>query len=628
MVIMEFDTPLTGTHDYYASEHIRLGPGFHYVANGSNLFHGWIDNSGNNTPINYSSTPLFDQNTFDSRPLNLNLSVGKTPGFGLVAEGAANYYIPISLPKGIAQIEPNLLIAYNSQSGDGLLGWGWSLQGLSTISRMPNSIHHDGAFSPVNFDINDKFSLDGSRLISVSGVYGQTGTVYHTELETFSKITQYGDGPEYFKILTKDGKTLEYGLSLDSKILCGPISNPVFWRLNKVTDIHGNFMEFRYINKNRESLIKEIVYTGNGYTNPFNSVQFFYSERNDKNSVYLGSGIQLKTTHLLTKIIVYSEGVKFREYKLNYGFNCHSFLTELKEIGLGAHQFNSTIFKYGEIEPNINCEPNVSELSLGSLFSDYVSLDFNSDGLTDLVELRYIVSGPNKIWQHWNLYKNNGNYEFVISGQTNFPGGSFSGIPSGLFPYRRGRSSETNSISSDINNDGRDDFIVISKSNVAGGYNIIINKYISTGSNLINDGAPWTHFYPTNGPEEFDFRFLEINGDQKIDVLMAGKEQISGIDYSKITIGTQGDLNFSNGNIQDFSFKSSFPIDINGDGINEIAGVKSGNQNVIIKFPENFSSSPLGIIPMPMDYNNYGDAFESETILTGDFNGDGKSDLV
>src|SRR5882672_10381149 len=81
---------------------------------------------------------------------------GFTPGSFRVSEsGAAEYRIPIQVPPSIAGMEPRLALVYNSQSGNGLLGVGWSLEGLSAITRCPRTYAQDQAKGAVNFDAQD-----------------------------------------------------------------------------------------------------------------------------------------------------------------------------------------------------------------------------------------------------------------------------------------------------------------------------------------------------------------------------------------------------------------------------------------------------------------------------------------
>lgn len=49
---------------------------------------------------------------------------------------------------------------------------GWSLQGLSTITRCPRTKRQDGANGQVLFDANDRLCLDGQYLVVVNGSYG------------------------------------------------------------------------------------------------------------------------------------------------------------------------------------------------------------------------------------------------------------------------------------------------------------------------------------------------------------------------------------------------------------------------------------------------------------------------
>src|SRR5262249_26906315 len=119
---------------------------------------------------------------------------GFTPGsFRVNESGAGTYTIPIQVPPGIAGMQPQLALAYNSQAGNSLLGVGWSLSGLSSITRCPRTVAQDGVKGGVNYDWNDRYCLDGQRLMAIGpGNYGDPGMEYRTERETFTKVISYG----------------------------------------------------------------------------------------------------------------------------------------------------------------------------------------------------------------------------------------------------------------------------------------------------------------------------------------------------------------------------------------------------------------------------------------------------
>lgn len=55
---------------------------------------------------------------------------------GMSPSGARTYNIPLKLPEGINGHQPKLSLAYNSQQGDGIAGFGWHLDGLPCITRI------------------------------------------------------------------------------------------------------------------------------------------------------------------------------------------------------------------------------------------------------------------------------------------------------------------------------------------------------------------------------------------------------------------------------------------------------------------------------------------------------------
>lgn len=193
--------------------------------------------------------PLFTNANF-TKTIDTQRPVGSTAAAADVTPGGgASNSIPIAVPASTNGMAPRIALVYNSQGGDGPLGWGWSISGLSSIIRVPRNHHFDSKTEGVELTADDRFALDGVRLIGVSGTYGAHNATYATESESFAAITSYGSlggGPERFEVTTKDGLIMEYGNSTDSRV---PGSGAVlFWRLNKIRSQEGNYIEFKYVN--------------------------------------------------------------------------------------------------------------------------------------------------------------------------------------------------------------------------------------------------------------------------------------------------------------------------------------------------------------------------------------------
>jgi RHS repeat-associated protein len=110
--------------------------------------------------------------------------VGSIPGqFNVGSSGAASYTIPIDCPAGINGMQPNISLVYNSQAGDGPLGIGWGIGGLSSVSRTTSNLFSDGAVSGLDLS-SELFSLDGNRLF----------VDQHVDLPGYSGAYTYKEG--------------------------------------------------------------------------------------------------------------------------------------------------------------------------------------------------------------------------------------------------------------------------------------------------------------------------------------------------------------------------------------------------------------------------------------------------
>ncbi|NNE06187.1 MAG: hypothetical protein HKN15_10740, partial [Xanthomonadales bacterium] len=185
------------------------------------------------------------------------------------------------------------------------LGVGWSLGGLSEIARCAQTIEQDGASGSVNLDSDDRFCLDGQRLLLVSGAYGASGSEYRTEIDAIARIKAFGNmgsGPASFAVEHKNGSVSHYGDSPDSQIQAD--GEVLTWARNRLEDSAGNYILYHYTESSNpiEFVISQIEYTGNGSQSPFAKLDFIWaSDRSDATRVYIG-GVELQQTQYLERI--------------------------------------------------------------------------------------------------------------------------------------------------------------------------------------------------------------------------------------------------------------------------------------------------------------------------------------
>jgi len=88
--------------------------------------------------------------------------VGTTKGSFTVNQGSATYNLKIAVPPGVAGMEPKLSLNYNSNAGNGYMGVGWHIDGVSGITRCSQTKAVDGSNHKfgIHYNINDRFCLD------------------------------------------------------------------------------------------------------------------------------------------------------------------------------------------------------------------------------------------------------------------------------------------------------------------------------------------------------------------------------------------------------------------------------------------------------------------------------------
>ena len=274
------------------------------------------------TPIPEPTLPPAPSPDAFSQPSH-NARVGGLPGeHSIEPNGSASYSIPIDLIGARNGLAPKLAFAYNSSGGNGALGIGWTMQGLSAIQRCPNDPLRGEARDPVDFDSNDKFCLNGVRLVALNS------NSYVLENDDGTKITRYGSSsnPTHFKVLTPDGLINYYGDYNGSHPYASSspegTSYTGTWALARSQDRYSNYYTINYRQPTGSGTYRpyRIYYTGNSDAgvSPTNSVRFHYTTgRSDVKRTYLG-GAYSEINWRLARVEIYSGSNELREYRLNY----------------------------------------------------------------------------------------------------------------------------------------------------------------------------------------------------------------------------------------------------------------------------------------------------------------------
>ena len=612
--------------------------------------------------------------------------VGALPGELNVSDlGAAVYSIPILMPQGIGNMTPEIAVTYNNQSGNGLLGWGWDITGLSSIVRTGQTLYHDGNQSAVNF-VDDRFLIDGKRLMLCSGDYGGNGAIYKTEIDDMSKIVSYTDGyngPARFVVQKKDGTRWEYGGTNDSRIETQRDNKIVMtWLVNKISDPDGNSIVYKYIENQNvgESYVDKIDYTLNNNVGikTMYRVQFDYDDMEDVETGYLFGNVVQKSK-ILKGIIIKNmiTGTALYDYSFSYlepGNYSDDFMFmyyRLSSIGLTANglKLNPTVISWNKKShyPDKFLSYPLSQNVFNKV--PFVG-DFNGDGYSDVITVPYKLG---------NTYSNDVQARVLL----NNGDGTFNENP--CFTFDFDKTLEWVYVV-DVNGDGLDDVVpyfanydnnanwksrIYVYINNRNGFTFIGEKKSTSRYFTVYPGdfcgekkfgffldynnhgftTNWTPLvvYFKDGaivsqslgnqsyydvPEHITIEDVNNDGCSEIIYMMEDRSAVCRLTYN----GEQYGFNrlYYDNNIKSSDFL--FPGDFNGDGYTDFLKYGTASYWEIVysdgerlKTPEPCNNNLLqGLTLAPQDRymcSLHSISIPSETIRTIDFDGDGKTDV-
>lgn len=544
--------------------------------------------------------------------------------FDVSPSGGLTYQVPFELPSYVLGHFPNLGLTYNSQAGDGVAGYGWNISGVSSITRIAATKYHDGFIDPVDFDWNDRFSLDGQRLILKNGEYGKAGSLYETESVSNIKIEAIGtfdsdddvSGPDHFIVTHPNGMQYRYdGISR------------LEYSLTKVEDPNGNTVIYNYYNSGSNIRISSIE-------DPIAKVKvvFNYVRKDALNPAAIGGNFYVNWNLLTSVNVLVNNTENYYTYELEHETTSKGIkkTKEIKQKNKENEYLPSITFNYPEPR-NYQFEHEINALDLsigGTPNSTMLSGEFSGDEYLDYIGYNNDRNNSS-IFQGVRYVKglDSNKFKSLTFTQTSL-GGAFDYLLTGTY------------IDSYNEVSNRQGMILIREESDKVVFDIFkVNPDIdyprhqhrfNWNKNTSKPTVPVGALRITQTPND-------TNSQQSSDDIVASNiinlTNVPAIYTAKNGIWLQPGFHSKAGSnfhakitgqaSYDGTSLKYISGDFNGDGITDVVAISKSSQVYLIDLNSinNYSATLIGKLKYPYP------AETTDRILTGDFNGDGKMDL-
>lgn len=395
--------------------------------------------------LDYGPTELSPRIDNPLQGLDSGTVVGSLPAeFSVKPSGSAVYDVPITVAPGSGGVVPNISIAYDSLSSNGIIGMGWQITGSAAVTRCAKNIEQDnGQTGTLTLSNSDRVCLNGKRLYT-TGSYWANNKTYRTEDNTSLKIKgKQGAGTYSNQIVSftehhTDGSRSIYGNPNNPIAVGGKV---YVWPLYRRIDAAGNYIEYVY-NQSEGNVafrMSRVLYTGNEQTgqSPYNAIIFEYENRTD--DIYQFSAgypltINKRLMRIRSKVNTNANGNggnELRTYTLRYEYGAVTQNSLLKGITAcrGDSCLPETTFDWQEGSNEFSHE---FKLDLGTRYHNsrygdpkgYLILDMDGDNTLDYYKIRddkdsslddlIVVQGGNS-FQELEVLTNYANKDFRYS---------------------------------------------------------------------------------------------------------------------------------------------------------------------------------------------------------------------
>lgn len=562
------------------------------------------------------------------------------------ADGSFTMSVPITVP-AFHGIQPGLSLSYSSHGGAGWVGVGWSVQGLSVISRRSAGRGlplWDGTeiFGLPLGDGTDIFTLDGQPLMPCAGGTATVAaspscaravggmTAFTAEIETYQRIAFIPDfSGGRWRVWHGDGTVADYapGTVTDRGVFD--------WRVDTVTNASGNMVTFHWVvsTAGAAPTLQSVSY-GDVV------IAFVSEDRPDPIVTATGDGTVTQKSRL-TSITETAAGLPLRSYVLHYRVDQdrsrESVLSSVQPFGsdgttsLPASTYDTlpgsaagSWAQGGQLPlPGVDgmspSGPDDTSLYNKNLtggtagpdlmtwpasskdFNDWLTVDADSNGTADLVRVTTVTTPPQKNGppEHtkWfiqtKLSQPNAGHAYL---------GAYFDPPLPAEVNVKSAMNTAGIVTADVNGDGLQDLVFMIDAYIGTGTPTrVVAVAFGSGGGLFGTGTP------LSGPVYYDstldrgnftgFRVADVTGDGKADLItmFVGGDCPSGGVRTRVGDGAGGFTPqaaacwppLGPSNVQGVSFQTE---DVNGDHIPDLVGFQVAGD------PQSPSPSPTARI--------------------------------
>jgi RHS repeat-associated protein len=568
--------------------------------------------------------------------------------------------VPIGVPT-FRGLEPKVSLAYMSSPGNALAGVGWYVNAASSIER---AVRGRGA---PRYNANDVFYLDGQLLVPcVSGSTSAScvaGGTHSTRVENYQKI-QWDSANNRWFVWTKDGVKSTYS-SIHTTT-----GGTFRWGLTSQQDTKANTVTYAWwCDPGYNCYLDTISYNTN-------TIKFYWELRTDQDTFATGGGYGA-VRHRLKSIDVKVGSARLRVYKLTYttsSITQRSILQSVQQYGKDAAVDSTGAVTSGSYLPAMTMSTSGGAVSMASLWGNsnmgqgvnalkWLPLDVNGDGKSDFVQLWnnggnlaaivYTSSGCGFTTTASGNLGSGATYLDILTGDVNGDGRAdiiqvwnnggkaafvvFTGNANGSFTLSASVTSTAGAgavkwLAGDVNSDGKTDVIQIWDN--YGTANYILHTSDGTKPVAITSGSLGT------APDASRWLTGDVNGDGKTDIVRMYDIEgcyfydeymgyiptcwTAGVSLYLATTTTTGYENVYNTDLGVDSEGLAWLIgEVNGDGKGDLIHVFNSGGNLAVTSYVSTGASFVGAWSSSLGYSA-----ASTSIMAGDINGDGKTDII